>query len=308
MFVANLWLRRHLEQLFKYLGSMEAVERAESWPGEAAEEAERTMPEIMVPEPKVILVPGHFNLTARGHGLPRLPKSKRKPTNKLPAFERKPGTLDTLCFHQMAVAFGVSNKRVRYWADRAADLHPDVMDQYGCPNINDLDQLWAFARRRALHERMCGTPYHLAGLLNGDALHINPLLWYTHHGNGANKRSIAVAVDGYYPGLERKRKPKHNDLDDFMIETMRAVTRVAMIKADAAHIHIKYADAHRVYSGGRVGDPGEALWNEVVLWAVKEYDLAVRYDRKVDSGRPIPVEWDRLALYNYRGRRIKEAV
>lgn len=307
MFVANHWLRFQLEQFLKFIGSLEPVERAECWPNEAEEKAERPRPEVLLPETRAVVVPGHFNLTLRKHGLPQLPAGRRHPTNKQPPSRRMPAEVDTLCYHQMAVAFGVSNKRVRHWADQASRLQVGVLEQYGGPDINDLDQLWAFARRIALHERVCKLPYHVAGLLNGDVVHINPLLWYTYHGNKANKRSLAIAADGHYPGLEAKRQAKHDDLDDFMINTMRAATRVAMVKADAANINIKFADAHRVYSSGRTGDPGEALWGEVVLWAVKEYGLVVRYDRKVDGGRPIPVEWDPVAQFNYRGRRIKEA-
>lgn len=316
MLISNHWLRYQIEQLLKFIGTLEDAQRAESWPSEVTEpielvepepEPERfTPPDETLSGPKLVVVPGHFNLTKRENKLPQLPSGKYKRQRGV-ALIRDPATIDTLCYHQMAVAFGVSKSRVKWWANQAGSgkLPTELLIAYGLEDVNDPDALKAFAQRIALHERMCKVPYHIAGLLNGDVVHINPLLWYTYHGNGANARSLGVAADGHYPGLEKSRNSKHDDLNEFMIETMRGATRVAMVKAAANNIDIKYADAHRVYSGGRVGDPGEALWDQVVLWAVKEYGLKVRYERKRGSGRPIPQEWDPAALFNYKGKRVK---
>lgn len=307
MFLGNHWLRLQLEQFLKLVGHLEDVQRAQAWPDAANEVPEMTLapPDVTPVAPTLVLVPGHYDLRARGHGLPELPANKRAPSRKDPPWSRKPEDIDTLCFHQMAVAFGVSKGRVKFWIGVAHKLPPELLLAYHVTDLNDPAQLKAFGQRIALHERMCKIPYHVAGLLNGDVVHINPLLWYTYHGNGANKRSLGVAADGHYPGLLSGRKAKHNDLDEFMIMTVRHAATVAMTKAQAAGIKIRYADAHRVYSGGRVGDPGEELWQHVVLWAVKEFGLAIRYDRKRGSGRPVPINWDADAHYNYKGRKLK---
>lgn len=319
MFIGNHWLRYQIEQLLKFLGTLEDSQRAESWPSDVERldvepEPEPPEPKPLITEhdvtpiepPKLVVVPGHFDLTERPAGLPALPRSKFARRGGL-VLVREPEDIDTLCFHQMAVAFGVSKRRVRWWIDQASKgrIPGELLIAYGLEDTNDPDQLQAFGRRIALHERMCKIPYHVAGLLNGDVVHINPLLWYTYHGNLANARSLGVAADGLYPGLERHRKSKHNSLDEFMIDTICHAIRVAMMKAQALGIDIKYADAHRVYSGGRVGDPGEGIWDQAVLWAVKEYGLQVRYELKRSRGRPIPIEWDPDAHFNYAGKRVK---
>lgn len=302
----------------KLIRYMEEVERAEAWPQTPEPELPtETQPAGDSPtEDNVIVLPtalpGHFDLTDRLGGiLPDLPANKRAPTNKEPARIRPANTVTTLCLHQMAVAFGVSKSRVRYWRGQIAEASALVRDlyQFAALGVEQSEEAAnAFARRIALHERMCKISYHYAALLNGDRLKINAADLYTYHGNGANKRSIGLAVEGLFPGLEEKRAAKHNDLDDFLIETIRGLVRLAIMDAEAAGMPITQITAHRVYSGNRVADPGELIWEEVALWAIREFGLTVDYELQVGSGRPIPFEWDESALYDYRGKRIRHAL
>lgn len=300
MYVSNHWLRLQIEAFLRSTGINEPVIQQDAWP--------RASPRLLLPdEPPELVAPGHFDLTERSYGLPQLGVDRRHPKGRVPAFVRSPSAIDRFCYHQMAAEFGVSKRRVAFWAARAASLPPELLEQYCLRDLLSDDACRAFGQRMALHERMCGLPYHVAGLLSGDVVHINPLLLHTYHGDGANARAIAIASDGSYPGVESRRSRSHTALTDFMVDTLKAATMVAMIKAQELGIDIRYADAHRVYSAHRVGDPGEAIWKAVVLWAVKEYDLKVDYEKRVAKGKPIPAEWDPAGLVDYKGRPVRKA-
>jgi hypothetical protein len=315
VFAHNHWLRYHWEGFLKLVGHLQDVPRAEAWP-QPEEAANEPPPVLSGPEgaqiielPRAEILPGHFDLTNRAGGLPELSWKKRLPTGKTPPALRSPGTVTTLCLHQMAVRFGTTRSRRVFWAKEARKLPLAVQDMYQFAHLGvlmDQKALEAWAARRALHERMCGIPYHYASLFNGDRLKINPTRWYTYHGNGANKRSLGLAVEGHFPGLEKSRTSKHDFLDpDFMIPTCRGMITLAMMESKRDGMPVTAITAHRVFSGGRVADPGEQIWEEVVLWAIKEYGLKVDYELKVGSGLPVPYEWDESALFDYRGRRIK---
>jgi len=283
VYIHNHWIRYQWEALQLLVGRLGEVPRAEVWPNPPEDDSPPSEPSpieyetvtdggiILPPSPPIL--PGHFDLTGRLGGiLPALPESKQ-PT---PSKTRKPATVTTLCVHQMAVKFGVTGGRVRYWTKMIAKLEQLVQDLYQFQELQvreSPEAAEAFARRIALHERMCRIPYHYAALLNGDRLKINPPTQYTYHGNGANKRSLGLAVEGLYPGLESSRKKKHHDLDDFMIETVRGLFRLAIMEAKAAGMPVTKVTAHRVFSGGRTGDPGEAIWEEIVLWAITEFEI-----------------------------------
>jgi hypothetical protein len=181
-------------------------------------------------------------------------------------------SVTTIVLHQTAVKFGTT-KRNR--------------DKYG--------------ERLALHRRFYKVPYHCVALLNGDVLWNNEIDRYTYHGNSSNARSLGVAVEGSFPGLESKRKPKHHAIDDFLIATARAAVKLMLLKAEEAGANVTHIQAHRNYSSGRVGDPGERLWREVALRA----GLVVDGELAAGGGRPIPTEWQAGALYDYRGRRLR---
>jgi hypothetical protein len=56
---------------------------------------------------------------------------------------------------------------------------------------------------------------------------------------------------------------------------------------------IEYIHAHRQSSGTRRSDPGEELWQKVVLeFAVPVLGLKTEPSRVLKDGRPIPESWD----------------
>jgi len=146
-------------------------------------------------------------------------------------------------------------------------------------------------------------------LLNGDVLYNNPFNRYTWHGNGSNLKGIGFVVEGHFSPLLPKTKSKYRDLTEHNIETARAAFRLAVLTSREAGAPLEWVTAHRCYSSGRIGDPGEAIWKEVVIPMANELDLKVDYTFAAwkAGGRPIPIEWDERALYAY-GERSKKAL
>lgn len=245
-----------------------------------------------------------FDLVDRPNGpirLPPLPDGKKtKYRHKL---VRKANEIDTLCIHQMACEFGVSEKRVQHWSAAITELPQEAFESYGTPDLADDWEVEDWARRIALHERLCATPYHFAGLLNGDVLYTNNVLLYTLHGNGANSNSVAVGFEGNFPNVESARTKKHTRLGDDQIQAFRSTIDKAIVECNLANIDLKFVTAHRVYSKSRQADPSELIWKNIVLWAVEKYGLKIDYKANF-GGKPIPIDWDGNALYNNKGTLI----
>ena len=212
--------------------------------------------------------------------------------------------------HITAVAYGTTSKARKFWTNAIKqDLVPlELAIRFGLPGevANDADYL-AAATRMALHQRFWKVPYHWVGLLNGDVLWNNPIVRYTYHGNGGNGPLVGVSLEGNYPGLEKNRKKKHNGYDAFTIDTGRATIRLAVNHSRDLGAPIEFLFAHRQYSAGRVGDPGEGWWKEIGIPMAKELNLEIKYTFKHGSGNKIPREWDEHGLVDYRGRPIKAA-
>jgi len=209
--------------------------------------------------------------------------------------------------HITAIAFGTTKSARAFWKKNIENgLIPlDVVAKFGAgfdsgaPDYRD-----RVAERMALHQRFWQVPYHYVGLLNGDLLYNNQATRYTHHGNGGNKRLVGVSAEGNLPGLEKNRTKKHNAIDEHFIETNRATIRLAVTKEREVGAPIEALYAHRQYSDGRLGDPGEGWWREVGTPMSQELHLERRVTFKHGSGNEICREWDDLGRVDYRGRKL----
>ena len=200
--------------------------------------------------------------------------------------------------HITAVEFGTTARSRQFWKDLILSGQLDgVWERYG----KDKDEA---AQRMALHQRFWTVPYHWVSLRNGDVLHNNQISRHTYHGNGGNGPLIGVSLEGNYPGLEKNRTKKHSGMDAFVIETARAGLRLAVTEGRNDGEPVETLYAHRQYSDGRVGDPGEAWWKEVGIPMAKELVLERKVSFKHGSGNEICNEWDPLGMVDYRGRRI----
>jgi len=204
--------------------------------------------------------------------------------------------------HITAVAFGTTRKARARWRKRIAEgkLPVDLLRKYGLAD-SEPETAGAVAERLALHERFWKVPYHWVGLLNGDVLRNNDITRYTYHGDHGNGPLIGVAAEGNMPGLEKNRKKKHHGLDEHFIETNRAALRLAVHKGREAGAPVGRLYAHRQYSNGRIGDPGEGWWKEVGIPMATELRLKRMVHFMDGVGREICREWDEDGRVDYRG-------
>lgn len=215
-----------------------------------------------------------------------------------------PEAKEGLCLHQTGAEFGTSRWRRSFWR-KVIDKDPETVTAHGFEIPDDEEGKQKLAERIALHERFWKVPYHFVALPNGDILYNNDVRSYTWHGNRANKKTLGVAVVGHFPGLEKNRKPSHTKVDDFFLSTMRKCMRLAVLKSREEGCPIEDLTAHRVYSAGRINDPGEYIWKHVAIPSMDEYSLTSDYGRKVDSGRPIPQDWDPKSPYDWYGNIVR---
>jgi len=225
---------------------------------------------------------------------------------KLP-FKGQPGAVPIdqktrVCMHITAVRFGTAAYQRRPWEKRLADgsVPTDLADRFGATTHG----VAAAAARMALHARFWKVAYHWVGLLNGDVLYNNRPTSYTWHGNGANRTSIGISAEAVLPDLERNRKAKHTAVDALFIETNRRALRQAVAHGRALGAPLTEVTAHRCFSNQRFGDPGEAVWREIVKPVATELGLDVDYSLRDRTGRPIPREWDDDATHRMNGQLI----
>ncbi len=213
--------------------------------------------------------------------------------------------------HITAVSYGTRKRARKFWLRAIEDeLIPEVLlkkyQQEALEREGGPDEGYKLvAERMALHQRFWKVPYHYVALLNGDILFNNQISRYTYHGNGGNGPLVGISLEGNFPGLTKNRKKKHDVMDGFVIETSRAAIRLAVGKSREEGAPIEILAAHRQYSDGRLGDPGEEWWKEVGIPMKKELSLEVHYSFRHGSGNKICREWDPEGLVDYRGRAIR---
>jgi hypothetical protein len=207
-----------------------------------------------------------------------------------------------VCMHITACTFGTAAYQRKPWQSRIAsgEVSQELADRFGA-STQSAD---AAAARMALHARFWSIAYHWVGLLNGDVLYNNQPTRYTWHGNGSNRSAIGVSAEAVLPALEKDRRSKHTAVDATFIETNRHALRCAVTHSRDQGAPITSITAHRCYSNQRFGDPGEAVWREIVKPLAAELGLDVDYSLRDRTGRPIPVEWDDDATHGFDGQLI----
>jgi hypothetical protein len=123
-----------------------------------------------------------------------------------------------------------------------------------------------------------------------------PLDWLIYHGNGFNDTTLGLEIDGNYPGLRGgttwNGKPA-TTLSDETVLAARAALYALVHEGRSLGMPITQLYAHRQSSKTRRSDPGQELWEAVVLdYAVPELGLVLDQSRVLRDGYPVPVEWD----------------
>jgi hypothetical protein len=204
--------------------------------------------------------------------------------------QRAPAAITGIVVHQTAVRYGVSERQLE-----AADG----------------DRVMALAKRGL--DVAC----HVIAFRDGFFAAVHRLTSYVHHGNAFNAFTLGLEIDGRYPGLrdDPSTTPKREDLETVWGGEPDAVTTTIVDCAREAltwmvdqgreqGMPITNIYAHRQSSGNRRSDPGQELWERVVLeYAVPKLGLRTHPLLSIGNGktrgRPIPRAWDPAAQGPY---------
>lgn len=199
-------------------------------------------------------------------------------------FMRDPSTVDSIVIHQTACEFGVSRRAV----EAAGDIE--------------------LARARRALDVAC----HALAFRNGyfAAAHDLPVL--VHHAGRLNDRSLGLEIEGRYPGLldDPDTLPREDlrttwggppsVFTDEACEAACGALRWLVEEGRRLGMPIKYIYAHRQSSEDRRSDPGQEIWERVVLsYGVPELGLQTRTHEAWKGGRPVPTQWDLDGEGNY---------
>ena len=203
--------------------------------------------------------------------------------------KRDPATVTHICLHQTAVEFGASDRQVR---------------------LSDGDRELALARR------FLDVACHAAACRSGFFVKTHPLEDLLNHANGFNDYSVGLEIDGRYPGLEDDPTTaaredlrttwggKPSKLTDQTVEAAREAVRYFVVEGRKLGMPMTHIVAHRQSSPSRRSDPGQGIWQSVVVdFACPELGLTVDLDKTLSgrdgAGLPIPKQWDSRSAADY---------
>lgn len=210
----------------------------------------------------------------------RWPKCRpRSPALPLGAsLRRDPATITTVVLHQTATELPPSDGLVeRYGAGLGAAM------------------------------RAARTAYHVLGGPFGICV-AKPLDVYANHGGRLNRLSLGYAVVGRFPGLmdDPATAPREDlatlwgwrenpatELTAERLHIAREGLALLVEEGRRQEMPLDTVLAHRQGSSNRRADPGEELWQLLVVdFAVPVLGLRVAPSYAVACGRAIPVAWD----------------
>lgn len=204
---------------------------------------------------------------------PELVRGKKKwRTKNGKVVERRHSDITGITVHQTAARFGVGPAAIR---------------------ASNGDEKMALARRSK------GVACHVMAFADGFVAWPNPLDWYVWHGNGFNSDTLGIEIDGDFAGLADdpttafRKKDNPDRLTPELEAAAKRGIKLLVEEGRKQGMPIKYIYAHRQSSPTRRSDPGEEIWQKVVLdYAVKELGLKTRPDHIRLKGYTIPRQWD----------------
>lgn len=197
---------------------------------------------------------------------------------------REPGTVDSIVIHQTACEFGVSKRAIRL----AGDIE--------------------LARARRALDVAC----HAMAFRNGYYVAAHDLRTYVNHANRLNSNSLGLEIEGRYPGLvdDPTTVPREDllttwggapsELTEATVEAARSALRWLVLEGRRYGMPIKYVYAHRQSNDNRRSDPGQEIWQRVVLdYGVPKLGLETKPRTLWQQGRSIPSAWDPDGVGDY---------
>jgi hypothetical protein len=164
----------------------------------------------------------------------------------------------------------------------------------------------------ARYRRALKVPCHALAFRDGVFATAFPMLWYVYHGNELNSFTYGLEIEGQYPGLlDDPSTPVREDektiwggkatpLDEQAIETARAALKYLYEEGMRLGSPLQYIWAHRQSNGVKVSDPGQGLWQHVVLdYGVAKLGLKTQPEKTWGNGKPVPAQWDPNGVGKY---------
>lgn len=198
---------------------------------------------------------------------------------------RDPRTVDSIVIHQTGVEFGVSAVQ-------------------SAASLGDVE----LARAR----RGLDVPCHVIAFRQGHYAAVHPLDVWVNHAGPLNARSLGIEIDGRYPGmmddpttvaredLRTTWKGEPTKLTDDTVATACEALAWMVGEARSMGMPVEYIFAHRQSSRDRRADPGQEIWQRVVLgFATKDLGLRTRPELQWAGGRPVPKSWDKNGVGEY---------
>lgn len=184
----------------------------------------------------------------------------------------------------------------------------DIRGQHGQPKLYERERAYSEIDGITWHQTSCDMPkdpmrwgnvnVHGAVLREGRPLLINPVTDFVWHAQRLSRRSIGIEIEGNFRGLTNKSNtlwkpgggPHH--LTQEMIDAAFWLTEYYCNKVNSHGGSLKYMFAHRQSSDMREADPGQEIWESIVIPAAEKFGLRFPSGNfKVGSGKPVPREW-----------------
>jgi hypothetical protein len=226
--------------------------------------------EVIAPSSATLDLEGVKLYDLRGEQSDPHPKSKRDRSGK--TVRRSPAAIDSIVLHQTAVRFGAPSTP-------------------------------------ALAKRALGVACHAMAFSKGFLVWPVDPLWYIHHADRLNARSLGLEVEGVYPGLigGETGSAKETPLTKAVIDAARMGVKLLVEEGRRRGCPIKYIFAHRQCDAWRRADPGEGLWRRVVVeYAIPKLKLVAQPAEvfphptgRARTGKTIPTRWDPNGVGDY---------
>ena len=159
--------------------------------------------------------------------------------------------------------------------------------------IHQTDVRGGFGARDLDHliERYAQTPYHvIANPRYRIVLVQYPVAAYTYHGNGCNRYTLGVAIDGSYRDDSRGRDVLDAAAADVMREAIRTAIDIGTSEG-AWPGRRPVIEAHAQHSAARAVDPGRDVWQRCVMPTIYDRAADLRPDHHTGTGRTLTRSW-----------------
>lgn len=189
------------------------------------------------------------------------------------------------------------------------DSLTDIRGSHRRPKLFSRIRRWRDIAGITVHQTGCNmpsTPYgwrnlnaHIGITQEGTCVLVNEFTDMIYHAQGLSIKTIGIEVEGNFPGVKDNPRTLWKaggpaaSINSAMIRAFIKALRVVEHETERYGGKIRFINAHRQSSENRRADPGEEIWQKMVLPATLALNASDGgNDFYLGSGRPVPNEWD----------------